>query len=322
MIRGAVAAAPLRAALAAALLVLVATGCGGDEETEATAGLPAAGGGGVLTYAVPGLPRDLDPLAASRREEALITRQVHEPLVGALTGPYGDMRRRPGLALSVRPSGDRTVWTVRLRRGVRFQDSSRFNASAVIANSRRWLSTGAGQAVLPDLFAVDAPRPNEVRFVLDAPARDLPRRLASSRLGIVSPQALQPSGGEGARFLTLSAGTGTGPFELTGRSSTSYELARNASWWGSREGLGPALDGLAFTLSDRESERLRLLRSGEAEVAEPLGRRALKAVAADPLLVAARSQGAGIGLQGSVRGLKPAPQPRSLSSVWLTTLGP
>ena len=67
--------------------------------------------------------------------------------------------------------------------------------------------------MLPHLFAVDAPRPDEVRFLLDKPIPDLPRRLASSRLGIVSPRALEPQSGQSARFVPDTAHSGTGAFQ-------------------------------------------------------------------------------------------------------------
>ena len=140
-----------------------------------------------------------------------VTRQVYEPLIERLTGPYGQATPQAGLALTARPSRDRTTWTVTLRSGVRFQDGTPFNAAAVLANSRRWQTDPAGRSLLPHLFAVDAPRPDEVRFLLDQPVPDLVRRLASPRLAIVSPRALDPQSGQSARFLADAAGPGPAP---------------------------------------------------------------------------------------------------------------
>ena len=85
-------------------------------------------------------PATLDPLAAQGRIAQTVTRQVYEPLIERLIGPYGQSAVQPGLALSARPSPNRTTWTVTLRLGVRFQDGTPFNAAAVLANSRRWQS--------------------------------------------------------------------------------------------------------------------------------------------------------------------------------------
>lgn len=295
----------------------VATGCGGDQADPGPAGLPAAGGGGTLTLAVPRLAQSLDPLMARGSGEELIVRQLYEPLGGSLRGPYGRRRARPGLVLSASGSPDRRLWRLELRTGVRFGDETPLNASAVAVNARRWLTTPAGRSLLPELFAVDAPRPNEVRFLLASPVRQLPKRLAAPQLGIVSPLALEPRSGEGAQLVEPAAGAGSGPFEQAAPTAGELSLARNASWWGSDLGLGPALDGVSFVAAAK-AERLTLLERGEVEVAGPLASAASAKIDSDPLL---RVAGASpeLALAASVRGLKSAVQ--SLSGVWLTTVG-
>lgn len=316
--------ARLRGPAAVALLLLsVAAGCGGGSDapsTESGAGLPQAGGGGALAYATPSLPGDLDPLAARSREAQLVTRQLHEPLVASLRGPYGDSSRRPGLALSVHPSPDQTIWTVRLRDRVRFQNGTPFNASAVLANARRWQSLPEGRALLPNLFAVDAPRPDVVRFLLEKPTPDLARRLSSPRLGIVAPDSLRPAGGERARVTGGGGGFGTGPFKQGRTTGGELLLARNESWWGTPLGLGPALDAVEFRAVPADAERVRLLREGAVQVAEALPEAELGAIAADPLLTVLPGPG-GIGMQRSVRGIDSA-EPIPYSGVWLTTIRP
>jgi peptide/nickel transport system substrate-binding protein len=305
-------------ALAAAALL---AGCGSGEPSGSPgAGLPPAGGGGTLGYALPALPVNLDPLAADTVSARVVSRQVHEPLVSVVAGPYGGARRRAGLATTLKPSADLTVWSVQLRGGVRFQDGTPFDAAAVLANSRRWASLPAGRRLLPDLFAVDAPRPGEVRFQLDRPVRDLPRLLADPRLGIVSPQALDPPRGEGASFKRESPGSGTGPFRPGSRGRTRLELERNPGWWGSALGLGPALETISFARAPTVAARVGMVRSGEAQVAGPLPARRLAAVAKDPLLSAVPVAGGGVATEASVRGIAPGQRTPLLSGVWLTTL--
>jgi ABC-type transport system substrate-binding protein len=237
-----------------------------------------------------------------------------------MSGPYDDRSRQPGLAISLRPSPDRTVWRLVLRSAVRFQDGTPFNAGAVLANARRWQSSSPGQRLLPDLFAVDAPRPHEVRFQFSAARRDAPELLASPRLGIVSPQALRPRSGERARFRPVATETGTGPFRLESRTETAIALVRDPGWWGTAYGLGPALDGVGFTAVPDEGRRLELLRSGAVEVAQPIGKQGVEAVSEDPLL---RSSGRGaeaIAYEASVRGLDQDSAAPLLSTVWLTTI--
>jgi peptide/nickel transport system substrate-binding protein len=310
------------AATFALFAVMVVVGCGGsgDSGSRVNTRLPPAGGGGTLAYALPALPGTLDPLAAQTRAEQTVTRQVFEPLIERLSGPYQQATPQAGLALEARPSRDRTTWTVTLRPNVRFQDGTPFNAAAVLANSRRWQTDPAGQSLLPHLFAVDAPRPDEVRFLLDQPVPDLVRRLSSPRLGIVSPRALDPQVGQNASFLADAAGSGTGAFQVGPSGPGRQTLLRFAGWWGSPIGLGPSLDGVTFVLAPQPSQRLRMLRDGAVEVADPLGAPGLRAANSDPLLDVVGGPLSGVGLEGSVRGIDSATAIPVLSSVWLTRL--
>jgi peptide/nickel transport system substrate-binding protein len=312
----------LRAATLAVVFLIAVAGCGGGDGdgAKSSSQLPRAGGGGTLTYALPSLPRRLDPLAARGRFAQTVTRQIYEPLIAQLSGPYGQAPTQPGLVEDVRPSAKRSIWTLDLRPGVRFQDGTPFNAAAVLANSRRWQSDPRGQALLPDLFAVDAPTPEEVRFLLDQPVRNLPQLLASPRLGIVSPKALEPQSGQAARFVPDARNSGTGAFQAGSSGPARLELLRFAGWWGSPMGLGPALDGVTFVVAPKSGQRYRLLSEGAVQVADPLDAAALRAADADPLLSTIGGPESGTGLEGSVRGFSAAGAIPTLSAVWLTRL--
>jgi ABC-type transport system substrate-binding protein len=182
------------------------------------------------------------------------------------------------------------------------------------------MSLGAGRDLIPRLFAVDAPRPDEIRFIMNKPVRDLPEDLESPRLGIVSPRALRPRSGERAA-LERQTQSGTGPFEVTRKDERGFYLARYASWWGSASGLGPALDGVEFRLVPDAAERAALLLDGEVEAADQLGTAELSEVESDPLLTALTTGDATLGLERSVRGIDSAVAVPSFSSVWLTTVG-
>jgi peptide/nickel transport system substrate-binding protein len=312
----------LRAATLAVCVLIALAGCGGgdDDDGRNGSGLPPAGGGGELAYALPSLPQTFDPLAADDRAAQTVVRQQYEPLIAKLAGPYGQSSPQPGLAVTARPSRDRTVWSLTLRPGVRFQDGTPFNAAAVLANSRRWQRDPVGQSLLPHLFAVDAPRPDEVRFLLDAPVPDLPARLSDPRLGLVSPRELERDGGEGERFPEAPTPSGTGPFQAGPAGSGRLMLARFAGWWGSPMGLGPALDGVTFLVAPRPSQRLRMLKDGSVQVADPLDRAGLRAAGRDPLLTTLGGPNRGVGMEGSVRGIDSARSVPVLSGVWLTDL--
>ena len=235
-------------------------------------------------------------------------------------GPYGETTRKPGLALAAEAGAHDTIWRLRLRTGVRFHDGSLFNASAVLKNAARWRAMPEGQALLPGLIAVDAPRPDLVRFIFDEPDRDVVHQLASVRLGLISPRVLRSS----AVTARLAAGVaaGTGPFELHRRDRQRVLLARNASWWGTRHELGPGVELIDLRFTPGADRRLGLLRRGTVEVAEGLGPAQVTALHRDPLLTdQAGAAGTSVGLERSVRDFESTPGAPILSQVWLTTVG-
>jgi len=313
----------LRGALVgAALALLTAAGCGDGERVDGAPVDPGGEpGGGTLVYALAARPDELDPLLATTRPDQILTRQVHEPLVESLSGPFGDVRGVRGLARSWRPSGDRQIWGFELRPRVRFQDGTPFNSTAVLANVQRWRTLQAGRELLPELVAADAPRPDLVRFILSRPVPDLPRRLATPRLGIVSPAALRPRSGRGAE-LARTDRSGTGPFEVRERERERVVIARNVAWWGTRADLGPALDQVEFQVVPTDPERLAALRRGTTQVADALPPAAVGEIRGDPLLTFVGGGGEDVvGLERSVRGIDSASAIESLSGVWLTMVG-
>ena len=311
----------IAAGLAVAALTIGAAGCGSDGATPIAAAGAAPQPRGSMTIAVPSPPRELDPLLATAPVDRLVTRQLYEPLVERLNGPYDDVRRLPGLGVSVRPAEGGTLWRIRLRSGVSFQDGSPLDASAVVANAERWRATAAGRALLPGLVAADAPRPDLVRLILDRPVPRMRRLLASPRLGIVSPRELTTRSGAGARPASA-GGAGTGAFELRPGAGASTVLARNTSWWGTSHGLGPAFDQVALRVVPNAAVRLRLLRRGDVEVAWGLPAAVAGGLRRDPLLTGTPGPGGeSIGLERSVRGIESASPPPQLSAAWLTRIG-
>jgi peptide/nickel transport system substrate-binding protein len=307
-----------RAVLVAAGLAFAAAlvACRQEEPTVAPSdGASLDETGGTLEWALAAAPSQLDPLLATSRPDQLVTRQVHEPLTAELAGPFGDVRRVPGLALSAAASADQTIWRLRLRRGVRFQDGSPFNAAAVVANAERWRSSAEGKSLLPGLVASDAPRPDLVRFVLSRRDPNFDRDLAQSRLGIVAPRALGRS-----QRLRRNLESGTGPYEIRELGPRGALVARNTEWWGSRRSLdlGPALDQVEFPVVEDGDERLARLAAGRAQVASDLGPSQLRELRRDPLLTVVRGLG-GTGAERSVRGIEGSGVP-SLSGAWLTTI--
>lgn len=230
-------------------------------------------------------------------------------------GPFDFPRRLPGLALSAAPSPDRTVWRVRLRHGVRFQDGTPFNAAAVLANVARWQASLAGREALGSLL-VDAPTSDLVRFILPAPDPAFARRLADPALGVVSPRSIHEAGG-GELDTSALPRSGTGPFEVRERDRNGMLLARNTDWWGTELGLGPGVDRIELRAVTSPGERLDLLRAGTVQVAD-LSVIQLAAARSDPLLTTLGEGTHPLGIERSVRGIPPAQPVPPLNAAWLT----
>jgi len=308
-------------ALSALLAGLVLAGCGGDEPGAASSAPAAPGDGGTFVWGVPQPAGEIDPLLATTRADRLVTRQIHEPLVATLAGPFGDARRLAGLAASFGASAGDTIWSFRVREGVRFQDGTPLNAGAVLANGRRWLTTPEGQRLLPNLFAVDAPRPDLVRFFLRSPDQDFPFELSEPQTGIVSPRAFDVASGDGAS-VDRESRSGTGPFELRERSSAETLVARNVAWWGTERDLGPALDQVHFRTVIDPDERLALLGMGDLQAADALGPEQAREARQEPLIeVLPAPGGDSLGLERSVRGISSGREVPSMAGVWVTGIG-
>ncbi len=308
--------------LASAAFAAGAAGCGDDVSTPVGAAGALPPPSGTLDVALPGRPGPADPLLASAPSQVLLVRQVFEPLVETLTGPYGDLRRLPGPALAVRSSSNHTLWSLRLRPGIVFQDGTRLDDAAVLANATRWRTTTAGRALLPGLVAADAPRPGLVRLFFSRSVPGLRRALAQPQLGLVSPRALSTATGEGASVARPSR-AGSGPFELREHSGDEVVLARNATWWGTSRGLGPALDSIDLHYVSPAAARARQVHSGEAQVATSLPPRSAAALHRDPLISVRRGGGAmgATAFERSVRGAGLSGPAPLLSGAWLTTIG-
>lgn len=307
-------AAPARFAVLLGLTLLVA-GCsvGGAEDPEPPIAAEPVSSLAIAIAASPGL----DPLAARDRTSRFVARQIFEPLGGVVVPPFGSEGRRNGLALGTRSSRGDSVWTLRLRRGVRFSDGSALNGSAVAANARRWST--ATPPPLPGLVAADSPRSDRVRLIFSRPVADLPDRLDDPRLGIVSPRGLRAQSGGGARF-TSGVAAGTGAFLVESRTPQRLTLARNPQWWGAALGLGPALRRVAMVVEPEPGRRLEMLAAGRVRIADQLAGSELAAeLERDPLLSRVRVPRSVIGLERSVRGVSAAGPGTPLSGVWLTT---
>jgi peptide/nickel transport system substrate-binding protein len=286
------------------LVAFLLAGCsGGGEPTRS---------GDTLVVATIADPVALDGALASDAESQQVVAQVVEGLTALAPGTTRVVRK---LAVRWRASDGGRTWTFVLRRGVRFQDGTAFDARAVCFNFDRWygftgdlqdpdatyywheIFGGFRTGTQPSLYrACRADGPGVVRLLLQRPFGALPAALATPAFGIASPQALaRYRADEGdvnhlGDFLpdgtyATHHPTGTGPFRFRSWVAGSrLELQRNADYWGPP----PRVERLEFRPIDDESDRLDAVRNGAVDIADLYGRREVASASAAGVRIESR----------------------------------
>ena len=201
----------LRAALSVALLVLLVTGCGGDEAdtSESTSATPAEAQpkrGGTLRVALVKAHTTFDPHIVNDNPDIQLTRQAYDNLI--LRDP-DDLSLIPMLAKSWEANDDLTQFTFQLRSGVKFHHGKEFTVEDVVYSFERLLDPDVGSpiaAALDSVTKVVALDELTVRFELDSPNSYLPDLLALYHARII-PSDIDPERLANEEF-------GTGPFIL------------------------------------------------------------------------------------------------------------
>jgi len=253
-----------------------------------------AGSGVTLVFASAADPKTLDPALVSDGESLRPIRQMMEGLV---TLKPGSTIVSPSLALGWTVSKNRLSWTFTLRKGVKFQDGTPFNAAAVCFNFNRWFNfkgpfqspdaTYYWQTVFGGFHHPEAGSPQggslykgckalkngSVRIYLNQPSGAFIGSLAIPSFSMQSPTALQKYGADegtvtgGVFRATGSYGTqhptGTGPFKF--QSWTLRDkliLVRNTGYWGKPKAK---LGTLIFRPISDNAARLQSLQTGEVQ---------------------------------------------------------
>lgn len=275
----------------------------------------------TLVVAAAGAPETLDPLTTGTSDGLQIARQIFEPLVGNVKGAR-TRKRIKGLVISWQRSQSGRVWLARLRKGVRFQDGSSLGAKAVKANALRWSTSAVASGLIGNqLRRVTAPRRTLVRFSLQEPESDLPSKLASPRLGVVSPKALSPSDGDRASVKRV-RDAGSGPFMLEGANRKRVVLTANDGWWAKRQGVSTALSKIRFSWQPEQTSRIGSLKANRAQLATGLDHSALDRLAKEPnLQVLGVQDGSGFASARWLRGISLSKQgATSLAAAWITSV--
>jgi ABC-type transport system substrate-binding protein len=254
----------------AVALALVAVGCTDDEQAVPTTVPPPAPvapvpmPGGTLRVASGVLPTDWSPAAQVWDTSA---QQVARGLYDRLAAYDVDNVAQPELAEAITSDPTSTRWTIRLRRGVFFQDGTTLHADDVVANLEAQRRSPVGLRLLAPVADVTATDSRTVVVTTNAPWSTFAEVLASQVGTIASPATLAAGGS--------TPPVGTGPFRWAGvdppddspasgpRTQGALRLERSPLYW--RGGL-PLLDGVTFPVVAEPSLRVSAVLAGAADM--------------------------------------------------------
>jgi peptide/nickel transport system substrate-binding protein len=215
--------------------------------------------GGRLSVAIhDGSTTDtLSPWAIPEYSGAARAQQVYERLFSL--GPVG--KPIPWLALSADAANTKaTVWNVKLRPGVHFNNGKTVTAQDVLYSYKYVANPKNKAESLPRIQAVDlansrAMSPTEIEFRLHRPIGDFEALLAEKALWIV------PSG-----TTDFSKQVGTGPFTFVSWEPGVRALfKRNSNYWGIHAGGGPWVDELEIQMIPDNTARLNALLGNQVQ---------------------------------------------------------
>lgn len=164
----------------------------------------------------------------------------------------------PQLAETLEPNGDRTVWTLKLRKGVTFSDGTPVNADAVMGSMGYYMQNYGYQSLtlLANQTKMKKVDDLTVQFTVAAPWATFPAMLAGGPGMIMAPAAYDNP----KDFEPI----GAGPFELeTYSPAEELVLKAREDYWGG----APNLDKLRFVWLGADDAKLESMDAGEVDAA-------------------------------------------------------
>lgn len=218
--------------------------------------LTAAAQGSTLTIATSGDAPTLDPNLTFSGLAFGITNHIYDSLL--TREDDGSIKSR--LATSWKRVNP-TTWRFELRRNVKFQDGTPFNAQAVKYSVERLINPenkAAGAYVLSMIKTVRVIDDDTVEFVTADPFAPLLAHLTHPVTAIVSPTAARASGKDFGR-----QPVGTGPFKFSRwNAGNQIELAANPGYWGGKV----SIPRLVFRIIPDVGTQVVELRTGRVDL--------------------------------------------------------
>lgn len=248
----------LRRRVATLFLVaaVVAAGCStktdsGSSGQEKKAGPPQRGG----TLNV-GLVAETDGWNPTASQWASSAYQVGQTFFDPLVTFGADNKPHPNLAKSITPNADSTVWTIKLRPGIKFHDGSPLNADAVkVQLDKDKASFLVGQAFRP-MESVEKVDDLTVRVKMNQPWVAFTSALAGQAGFIASPKQLNATG-----TAATDRPVGTGPYVFKEWTRDDHlTVTRNPKYW--RKDVAYP-DQITFRVIPSDQTRLSSMQSGQ-----------------------------------------------------------
>ncbi len=219
--------------------------------------------GGTLTY---GIEADTSGgFCLYKAQLAIGGIQVARSIYDTLTMPGADGKIHPYLAQSVTGTQNNTIWTIKLRPGIKFHDGTPLDATAVKDNLDHYRKDNLLFVfVFADVTAVDVVDPLTVKVTSKVPWTAFPWYLwSSSRVGIMA-EAQMKSPDCNTKLI------GTGPFEYVSWTfGDKFVAKRNPNYWYKDPKTGqqlPYLDGITFVPQEDGAKRTSSLEAGDFQI--------------------------------------------------------
>ena len=213
--------------------------------------------GGTLTIGLAEEPDALDPTIA----RTFVGRIVFTSLCEKLYDLDPHLNIVPQLAASMPTvSKDKLSYTIKLRKGIKFNDGAAFDAAAVKQTLQRYLTfTGSvRKSEISPISSIDAPNATTVVLHLSSPYSPLTAQLADRAGMILSPKALA-SGGNFAQNPVC-----VGPFMFKDRVAGDHITVVKSPYYYAKSKVH--LDSIVYKIMTDPSSRTQALRAGDIQV--------------------------------------------------------
>jgi peptide/nickel transport system substrate-binding protein len=242
--------------------ILAACGGANNSPSSGSAASAPAKRGGVLRVANQTPAAAVNPLTVTDGGGIIMLCQTGEFLINDNTG-RGGQPLQPALALSWRPNANGTVWTFKLRSGVKFHDGSPMTADDVVYTFQQLVDPKNASNALSAFSGILGPsgvvkvNPMTVAFHLETAIGNFPYLVSSDTYNAI----IVPKGTDFGKW--QSTFIGTGPWKLRSYTqNVGASFVANLSYWGPK----PLLSGTQFAFYASQEAQILGLQGGQVDM--------------------------------------------------------